>query len=1854
MTSSLYFFNRCFDKNRLKSLILWHYINSGEKKTLQLVEKLKDLGFQSATLAGISLSIDDLKIPPTKSWLISEAELKIQTTQKEYNRGNLTSIERFQQMIDTWHRTSETLKQNVVQHFRSTDILNPVFMMAFSGARGNISQVRQLVGMRGLMADPQGQIIDFPIRSNFREGLTLTEYVISCYGARKGLVDTALRTANSGYLTRRLVDVSQHVIVRQLDCRTNRGIFLQDTKEGNKVILSLQHKLVGRVLAEDIENSLQTTDSKIPTPSTFPFASSKGKELRLRLNKSLYQLSKNSKTLTDYSPKLEKSNDLDKEYLFSSSPEKSNKFSKFKKNDILLAQRNQEISNLLAFKITQIRKKVLVRSPLTCQAKKSICQLCYGWSLAHGNLVPLGEAVGILAAQSIGEPGTQLTMRTFHTGGVFSGDIMDEIRAPYSGKIEFSELIQGGMIRTPHGKIAFLTKTAGELTIKSTTFDPCSSEFSFADQDKNQGKSDYQNQLKITKYQLPPLTVLFVRQGETVFEKQLIAEISSNIAQSNEGILDKQNLNSELSGEVFFEDVVLGIKVSKQGDITRIARKLGSLWVLSGKVFQPKISSKLFPKCGDLVDKTSIMNQSNLFIPYSGFLESRLQKGHNILTIKQPFLFLNFQNIRFQNFGYFFKTTLNISKSPIIKQHSSNLTLSFAGQVKSPTKIISTYSFSPLLTKSKLGLCKSENKNIFLFKLTSETKTINAFTKPKNLFSRKFNDKLISLTIFSKKANALAGTLHNSRNFLFSKTCLNLKMFKIKTKPVDRFFINSIEKNSQIQWFPKNYKTQTGGIIWPNNLYLNDDYSQGQIFFIPQETYEFQKHSTFLNFKNCVFVTNYPQQLRSKVFNKTTFDPQSSFYPGRRLKTKKQIIQLEALNGSKLCLKKAALIYRILPQGKISQFFSKYSGFLTVKNVNFINNDINQNTKKCKLKINSLNPLMKKRSFNSKFSQACENQGPKRGSMNLTTQNLSLGYDGRAEQAYKNVTHSRKWLTKNFLNDCKSYFDEKLTNNYSKKIKNRFRNKLKSRVTIKPGWFYIPKNENHLKYVKHGSLFLTTEKIIDDLSFVSSNIYVEYVPFSKPQPSKQKFFKSVNQSNFNLKKLKSNFFPKQIFFGKKQKFTNFKIRIKKNLNVSHLKPSKIFYKSKSFDVNSLLTNAQVTLRNSTENFNLKQLGLLILIRKVTEYTLIKNVSLKKAVYKNNASLNTKITNFPNLVELSKQKTTSLIPAFLGIDFQLHSFFRVKLNKKSFCLKNSYFKEIIVTFKTSNATTYIPNHENGIKFNAQKNQTAINFKLSEQLQINNGKQLKKINDFSNFKNSVDSLSLNSENLTKNDFEFLNFSSYRPTPYELTNLRKAKKKQIVCFVSGATKIKLLESTSCFEFSLNQILKLEQSLIKNISPKKPTIFHDFKAIQKSISTKVLIEDNLQKLPLNFSNNLFFTDQGSQRDSYFPAGNQGNSKNHVIKRKNITKLNKFHSLVNIQFFQTENHISQKKPVSLTYYFSPYQGEITSIKNNSTCIILTDSEKITFSTNFCFADQDKSLLKPCVQVGNFIRSGEEISKNIGIRESGQVIQVELDKIILRKAQPILLSSQDFFHISHGDFVEKNSPLLTLFYQRLVTGDIVQGIPKIEQFFEARQNIPGNLPDKLTELFQQYKQKFQLQEAARRSLEDIQQILVDGVQRVYLSQGVTIADKHLEVIVRRMTSKVRVLDGGQSNLLRGELIDLEWIETVNQGIEAQKEMRLQQGIEPQKVEYEPVILGITKASLETESFISAASFQETTRILSHAAIERKPDFLRGLKEKVILGDLIPAGTGFSPPFNPVFYLIKRKLRKTLKERKLII
>ena len=248
MVKKIKFKNQTFSKKELKQVIYDAFTNYGIARASELADEMKELGFHYATQAGISISVEDLKIPPSKRGLLEASQNEILESDLAYARGEVTSVERFHKVIDTWNNTSDTLKNNVVDYFGKTDPLNSIYLMAFSGARGNLSQVRQLVGMRGLMSDPNGQIIDIPIIHNFREGLTITDYIMSAYGARKGVVDTALRTADSGYLTRRLIDVAQDVIIREPDCGTKRSLKIY--YKGNKK--NFIEKILGRTSAEDI------------------------------------------------------------------------------------------------------------------------------------------------------------------------------------------------------------------------------------------------------------------------------------------------------------------------------------------------------------------------------------------------------------------------------------------------------------------------------------------------------------------------------------------------------------------------------------------------------------------------------------------------------------------------------------------------------------------------------------------------------------------------------------------------------------------------------------------------------------------------------------------------------------------------------------------------------------------------------------------------------------------------------------------------------------------------------------------------------------------------------------------------------------------------------------------------------------------------------------------------------------------------------------------------------------------------------------------------------------------------------------------------------------------------------------------------------------------------------------------------------------------------------------------------------------------------------------------------------------------------------------------------------------------
>lgn len=514
------FINKQMDKGGLKKLLSQMYLEYGGAKTAELANTLKNLGYKYATKSGVTISIADLSVPESKKELLKEAEQEIEKSTNRYLKGEITEVERYTKVIDTWSETTAKLTEQVVENF---DKLNPVYMMAFSGARGNLSQVSQLVGMRGLMADAQGQIIDLPITSNFKEGLSCTEYIISSYGARKGLVDTALKTADSGYLTRRLVDVAQDVIIRDTDCGTDKSINMKPITDGDNIIVPLIDRLLGRTVAQDI-------------------------------------FDEDGKTLL-----VAKNTTMDR----------------------------KDIKKIAHLNLQELK----VRSGLTCGLEYGVCQKCYGWAMTTQKLVDVGEAIGIIAAQSIGEPGTQLTMRTFHTGGAVGvKEATKEIHATEAGTVESK--LKTRELRTRHGDVVRVSIYEADIEVKGSK--------------------------KSTSYHIPAGATVFFADGMKIGKNFKLAEYKPN---SNDGgrLTEKatKDINADMSGEVMFEDFIADEKKDRQGNISRTANKNGIVWIIGGDVYNLPGGSKVLVKdeqkvkAGDKLAETLMISEHGGEVRYA-------------------------------------------------------------------------------------------------------------------------------------------------------------------------------------------------------------------------------------------------------------------------------------------------------------------------------------------------------------------------------------------------------------------------------------------------------------------------------------------------------------------------------------------------------------------------------------------------------------------------------------------------------------------------------------------------------------------------------------------------------------------------------------------------------------------------------------------------------------------------------------------------------------------------------------------------------------------------------------------------------------------------------------------------------------------------------------------------------------------------------------------------------------------------------------------------------------------------------------------------------------------------------------
>lgn len=470
--------NQDLGKKSIARLVGETYRLAGTKASVILCDRIKDMGYEFATRAAVTVGVEDLKIPDSKKELLSDAEAQIATIEREYREGSITRTEKYNKVVDVWTKTSNTVAQNMMAEISTETVIdprtgekardksfNPLYMMATSGARGNQEQMRQLAGMRGLMAKPSGEIIETPIKSCFREGLTVLEYFTSTHGARKGLADTALKTANSGYLTRRLVDVVQDVIVSEFDCGTVDYIELSHLYKGGEIAMTVSERVLGRVAMFDIVH-----------PDT--------REVIVAANELI---------------------------------------------DEHKAQLIEEAG------INSVR----FRSPLSCKSERGVCSLCYGRDMARGHLVNVGEAVGIIAAQSIGEPGTQLTMRTFHIGGTASKEIeQSSLTAQHDGQVLLSRV---RIIENRKGEVLAMGKS-GQIRILD-----------------EQGRER-------EKYAIPSGAHLLVKSGQHIKKGDLLVEWDP----FNEPFV------ADISGIIRFKDVIDGqtVQEKEDEDTNRVSRTI--------------------------------------------------------------------------------------------------------------------------------------------------------------------------------------------------------------------------------------------------------------------------------------------------------------------------------------------------------------------------------------------------------------------------------------------------------------------------------------------------------------------------------------------------------------------------------------------------------------------------------------------------------------------------------------------------------------------------------------------------------------------------------------------------------------------------------------------------------------------------------------------------------------------------------------------------------------------------------------------------------------------------------------------------------------------------------------------------------------------------------------------------------------------------------------------------------------------------------------------------------------------------------------------------------------------------------
>nr|YP_009346171.1 RNA polymerase beta'' subunit [Streptochaeta spicata]AOR40736.1 RNA polymerase beta'' subunit [Streptochaeta spicata] len=1469
--ADLVFHNKEIDGTAMKRLISRLIDHFGMGYTSYILDQIKTLGFHQATTTSISLGIDDLLTIPSKGWLVQDAEQQSFFLEKHYYYGAVHAVEKLRQSVEIWYATSEYLRQEMNSNFRITDPSNPVYLMSFSGARGNASQVHQLVGMRGLMADPQGQMIDLPIQSNLREGLSLTEYIISCYGARKGVVDTAVRTADAGYLTRRLVEVVQHIIVRRRDCGTIRGISVSP-QNGMTEKLFIQ-TLMGRVLADDI-------------------------------------------------------------YIGSR----------------CIAARNQDIGIglvnrfITAFRAQPFRAQpIYIRTPFTCRSTSWICQLCYGRSPTHGDLVELGEAVGIIAGQSIGEPGTQLTLRTFHTGGVFTGGTADLVRSPSNGKIQFNEDLVHPT-RTRHGQPAFLCYIDLHVTIQSQDI--------------------------LHNVNIPSKSLILVQNDQYVESEQVIAEIRAGTSTFHFKERVQKHIYSESDGEMHWSTDVYHAPEYQYGNVRRLP-KTSHLWILAGSMRRSRIASFSLHKDQDQmntysfsVDERYISDLSTANDPVRHkLLDTFGKKDREILDYSRPD-----RIISNGHWNFVYPSILQDNSDLLAKKRRNRFVIPLQYHQEQEKELISCFGIS--MEIPFMGILR--RNNIFAY-----------FDDPRYRKEKKGSG------IIKFRYRTLEEDSEDEYETLEDEYGIPENEYRTLE---DEYGILEEDSEEEYGILENEYRDEYG-ILEEDS---EDEY--GILEEDSEEEYGILEEDSEEEYGN-------PEEDSEDEYGSPEEDSEDEYgSPEEDAEDEYRSPEEDSEDEYGNPEEDSEEEYGILEEDSEEEYGSTEE-----------------------------DSIFKKEGL-------IEHRG---------TKEFSQKYQKEVDRFFfilQELHILPKSSSLKVLDNSIIGVDTQLTKNTRSRLGGLVRVKRKKSYTelkIFSGDIHFPEEADKIL----GGILIPPEREKNDSKESKKRKNWIYVQRKKIIKNKEKYFVSVRPA-----------VAYEMDEGK---------------NLATLFPRDLLQEKDSLQL------------------------------RVVNFISHENSKLTQRIYHTNSQF-VRTCLVVNWEQEEKEEVHASLVEVRANDL-IRDFIRIELVKSS------------------------------ISYTARRYDRTSSGPIPNKLDRTN---------------------------TNSFYSKANIQSLSQDQGAIGTLLNRNKE--------CQSLMILSASNCSRIGLFNNSKYPH-VIKESNPRIPIrdIFGPLGAIVPNIS--------------NFSSSYYLL-----------------THNQILLKKYLLLDNLKQAFQVLEGFK--------------YSLIDENGRIWNSDSN---IMLNP-----FHLNWHFLHHDY-----CEETPAIIRLGQFICENVclfksHIKKSGQIFIVNIDSFVIRSAKPYLATTGATVHGHYGEILYKGDRLVTFIYEKSRSSDITQGLPKVEQIFEARSidSLSPNLERRIEGWNERIPRILGIPWGfligAELTISQSRISLVNKIQKVYRSQGVQIHNRHIEIIIRQVTSKVRVSEDGMSNVFSpGELIGLLRAERAGRALD-------------ESIYYRAILLGITRASLNTQSFISEASFQETARVLAKAALRGRIDWLKGLKENVVLGGIIPVGTGF--------------------------